>query len=102
MAVVEITCFDVRKGSESAFQAALVSVLPILTRQRGHISHRFGPSVERPERFWLIVDWETLEDHIAGFQKSADFQIFVGAFRPLLATPAVVAHFRSPAQGGCD
>lgn len=102
MAVVEITSFDICEGSESAFQAALVGVLPILTRRHGYINHAFGASVERPSVFWLIVDWETLDDHIVGFRKSADFQIFVGAFRPLLATPAVVSHFRPSARGGGD
>ena len=93
MAVVEVTSFEVREGSENAFQAALAGASPILSRQSGFIGHDFGASIERPSLFWLIVRWETLADHIDGFQKSADFQSFVGVFRQFLEKPAVLSHF---------
>lgn len=99
MAVVEVTSFEVREGSESAFQHGLTKALPILMRQSGYIGHEFGASIERPGLFWLIVHWETLEDHTEAFRKSAAFEIFVGAFRPYLAKPAAVSHFRSSERG---
>lgn|GEM_PF-332181 len=99
VAVIEVTSFEVCEGSESAFQHALTNALPILMRQSGYIGHEFGASVERPGLFWLIVHWERLEDHTEGFRKSAAFEIFVGAFRPFLAKPTAVSHFRPSERG---
>lgn len=47
MAVVEVTSFEVREGSESAFQHGLTKALPILMRQSGYVGHEFGAPVER-------------------------------------------------------
>jgi len=102
MAAIEVTSFEVREGSESAFQHGLTNALPILMRQSGYVGHQFGASVERPQQFWLIVHWERLEDHTEGFRKSAAFETFVGAFRPFLAKPAEVSHFRPAERGDGD
>ncbi len=102
MAAIEVTSFEVCAGSESAFQHALAKALPILMRQSGYVSHEFGAAIERPGQFWLIVHWERLEDHTEGFRKSAAFEIFVGAFRPFLAKPAEVSHFRPAERGNGD
>ncbi len=100
MTAIEVTSFEVCVGSESAFQQALTNALPILVRQSGYVSHEFGAAVEQPGLFWLIVYWERLEDHTETFRKSAAFGIFVGAFRPFLARPAAVSHFRPSSDGG--
>ncbi len=94
MAAIEVTSFEVREESEGAFHHALTTALPILMRQSGYLGHQFGASVERPQQFWLIVHWERLEDHTEGFRKSEAFETFVDAFRPFLARPAAVSHFR--------
>lgn len=100
MATIEVTSFEVREGSESDFRQGLTDALPILMRRSGYIGHEFGVSVERPEQFWLIVHWERLEDHTEGFRKSAEFETFVGAFRPFLVNPATVSHFKPSERGG--
>ena len=99
MAVVEITSFLVREGSENDFAQALASAAPILKRQPGCVGHDYGASIERPDRFWLMAHWKTLEDHTQCFRESADFETFVSAFRPFLAEPATVSHFHSSVPG---
>jgi heme-degrading monooxygenase HmoA len=99
MAIIEVTSFEVREGNESDFRHGLIGVLPILIRRSGYIGHEFGFSVERPQLFWLIVHWEKLEDHTEGFRKSAEFETFVGAFRPFLSKPAIVSHFNPSERG---
>lgn len=102
MAVVEIASFEARAGSESDFEREFTNALPILIRQLGYVGHEFGASIEQPEIFWLVVHWKKLEDHTESFRKSADFALFVGAFRQFLATPATVAHFRITARSDED
>lgn len=102
MVAVEVTRFEVRAGGDRAFRDGLVGALPTLARQRGYIEHEFGVSVEQPSQFWLIVRWETLEDHTEGFRSLADFKEFVGAFREFLNKPAEVSHFISSAHAAVD
>jgi heme-degrading monooxygenase HmoA len=95
MSVIEITFFEVAAGKRDAFQQALFSVLPILAHQPGHKGHAFGPSIENTSGVWLLVQWETLADHVEAFRGSPDFEAFVAAFRPYLSRPAHVSHMQS-------
>lgn len=96
---LEVTEFTVDPGNHAAFAAAMRQALPILDRQQGALSIRFGKTVEAGETFFLIVEWRRLEDHTEGFRGSADFDAFVGYFRGLLRGPARVTHV-APAVSG--
>ena len=40
----------------------------------GYLSHELQRCIEDPERYVLLVRWETLEDHTEGFRGSAGYE----------------------------
>lgn len=40
----------------------------------GYLSHELRRCMENPERYVLLVRWETLEDHTEGFRGSAGYE----------------------------
>jgi heme-degrading monooxygenase HmoA len=40
----------------------------------GYIRHELQRCLELPDRYLLLVWWETLEDHTIGFRGSAEYQ----------------------------
>jgi len=72
--ILESAVLDVKPGQEQDFEAAFARARAIIARARGHVWHELRRSIERPGRYLLLVRWRTLEDHVEGFRKSADYQ----------------------------
>ena len=59
---------------EAAFEAAFAEAKSIIASMPGFLRLRLERCIERPNRYLLLVEWETLEDHTEGFRGSADYQ----------------------------
>lgn len=56
------------------FEAAFRQASPIIASMKGYLSHELQHCIEVPNRYVLLVRWETLEDHTIGFRQSAEYQ----------------------------
>ncbi|HEY4365712.1 MAG TPA: antibiotic biosynthesis monooxygenase family protein [Steroidobacteraceae bacterium] len=92
--VWEIAQIEIKSGAEAAFEAAAAKALPLFQRARGCRKVQFQRSVENPGRYWLIAQWDTLEDHTVHFRGSADFQEWRKLVGEHFAAPPVVEHVR--------
>jgi len=72
--ILEHAVLDVVPGQERAFAAAFAGATRIISSMAGFGSLRLGRCLEQPNRFVLLVEWDTLEDHTEGFRGSADYQ----------------------------
>ena len=52
----------------------MAKAAPLFQRAKGCRGMELQRSVERPNRYRLFVQWETLENHTVDFRGSADFQ----------------------------
>ena len=89
--ILEIAQIDVKLGLEEEFEANVAKAVPLFQRARGCRAMELQRSIERPNRYRLMVRWETLENHTVNFRESADFRewrALVGhCFRPMSSTP---------------
>jgi len=90
--VLEICTIKVRADSEDRFAAAYRQARPILTGTPGCRSVRLTRSVESPGRFYLLVEWDSLESHEHGFRRTDRLPRWRELFEPYYATPPVVEH----------
>jgi len=72
--ILEHAVLDVVPGQEDAFAAAFATAQPIIAAAPGFISLRLGRCIERPNRYLLLVEWESLEHHTEGFRGSPEYQ----------------------------
>ena len=72
--VLEIAQIDVKPGLEAEFEAGVAKAVPIFRRAQGCNGMALQRSVEKPNRYRLFVQWETLENHTVDFRGSPDFQ----------------------------
>jgi len=72
--ILEVATLDVIPGQEAAFEAAFGEAQTIIASMKGYLSHQLKRCFERPNRYLLLVEWETLEDHTEGFRGSAEYQ----------------------------
>jgi heme-degrading monooxygenase HmoA len=90
--VLEHALITVRPGTESQFEEALGRARAVIAASPGFISltlHRF---VETPDRYLLLVEWETLEDHTVGFRESEAFVHWRALIGPFFGSPPDVGH----------
>ena len=71
--IVEHAPLDVVPGREAAFEAAFAEARAIIASMPGFRSLRLGRCIERPSRYLLLVEWETLEHHTEGFRGSPHY-----------------------------
>ena len=98
--IVEFAQITIHPGSEDKFEAVFPVAIKVLAGSHGYLAHELRRSVESPNRYALIVHWQTLEDHTVGFRGSAAFIEWRGYIGPFLASPPVVEHFKSVMGAG--
>jgi heme-degrading monooxygenase HmoA len=78
--VLEVAILDVKPGQTTEFEAAFQTASPIIVATPGYISHELQRCLETPNRYILLVRWQSLEAHTIGFRQSAGYE----AWRALL------------------
>lgn len=71
--VLEHAVLDVVPGQEAAFERAFAEARSIIARADGFRSLRLARCLEEPRRYLLLVEWETIEDHVEGFRGSVAY-----------------------------
>lgn len=91
--ILEVAHLDVIPGKESEFEAAFAEAGRIIAAQKGYISHDLQRCIETPNRYVLLVEWETLEDHTTGFRQSDKYQEWRALLHHFYDPFPVVEHY---------
>ncbi|ERH61497.1 antibiotic biosynthesis monooxygenase family protein [Pseudomonas simiae] len=99
--IYEIALLPVHKRHIDAFRLAFAEVAPLLSRAKGYLGHLLAQGIETPERFNLIVRWESLEDHTPGFEASEDHRVFMLGLENYFSDEPQVYHIEGLEFAGC-
>ncbi len=91
--VLEVAIIDVPIGQDDAFTAAYRSARSVLAETDGVRSVRMTHGIERPSRFVLLVEWDSVAAHETNFRGTDRFSTWRAAIGPYFATPPLVEHF---------
>ena len=93
--ILEVADIRIKSGQsvefETSVQQALITIFP---KSKGFRGHEFRRCIETPDRYLLLLTWDTLEDHTVGFRDSplyTEWRTLVGGF---FAQPPHVEHFQ--------
>ena len=89
--VLEVALIDVTDAD--AFEAAYRSVRHVLAGTEGCRSVRMTRGIESPQRFVLLVEWDSVQAHETNFRETESFRAWRAAIGPFFATPPRVEHF---------
>jgi heme-degrading monooxygenase HmoA len=95
-AVLEVAILDVKPGQSSEFESAFGQAESIIASAKGHISHELRRCIETPDRYILLVRWESLEDHTEGFRGSPRYQEWKHRLHHYYDPFPKVEHYVSP------
>ncbi|WP_144639144.1 antibiotic biosynthesis monooxygenase family protein [Bordetella genomosp. 13] len=90
--IQEIASIRVLAGQEADFEAGVAKAKPLFLRARGCHGMQLYRSIENPQRYTLVVDWETVDNHMVDFRQSDDFQEWRKLVGPYFEAPPDVHH----------
>jgi heme-degrading monooxygenase HmoA len=76
--ILEVAILDVIPGRELDFERSFSEAQKIISSMPGYLGHELKRSIEKPSRYILLVNWESLEDHTVGFRGSPQYQEWRG------------------------
>lgn len=92
--ILELADIRIQPGKQAEFDAAIVrGVQQVISRAKGFCGYKINKGVESPERYVLMIFWETLEHHTIDFRQSPAFQEWRAIVGPYFAAPPSVEHF---------
>ncbi len=92
--ILELADIRIQPGQQSAFDEAIVrGVDTVISKAKGFRGYKVNKGIETPERYLLMIFWETLENHTVDFRGSADFGEWRAIVGPFFAQPPQVEHF---------
>ncbi len=95
--ITEIAQIDVKEGCEAAFEAAFAKARDLFGVSKGFHGFELHRSIEKPQRYRLLVKWETLENHTVDFRGSEQFTQWRALVGPFFASPPEVEHTQTVA-----
>jgi len=90
--ITEIAQIDVKPGMEAEFESGVKKAGPLFRRAKGCKGMELQRSHEKPQRYRLMVKWDTLENHTIDFRGSTDFQEWRKLVGHCFAAPPEVEH----------
>jgi heme-degrading monooxygenase HmoA len=90
--VLEMAHIVIKQGFENEFETNVKTAHPLFLRAAGCTGMELQRSVETPNRYVLIVKWDTVEDHTVKFRGSEDFQAWRKLVGHCFASPPDVGH----------
>ena len=99
--ILEVADIRIQPGQQAAFDEAIQRGLAtVISQAQGFKGWKVNKGVENPERYLLMIFWETLEDHTVGFRGGPLFAQGRASGGPFFASPPVVEHFTLLGKSG--
>ncbi len=91
--VLEVALFDILAGRGDEFAAAYAKARELLVGTPGCLSVRMTRGIETPDRFVLMVEWDSVDAHLDNFRATERFTAWRGLLGPYFDGPPRVEHF---------
>ena len=92
--ILEVAVLNIKEGLSNEFESNFQKAQRIISSMKGYISHELKKCVEKEDKYILLVNWETIEDHELGFRKSNEYQEWKGLLHHFYGPFPTVEHYR--------
>ena len=92
--ILELADIRIPPGKQAEFDAAIQhGVESVISLAKGFRGYKVNKGVESPERYILMIYWDTLENHTVDFRGGPLFPQWRAIVGPYFAVPPTVEHF---------
>lgn len=91
--ILEVAILHIKKGLSKDFEESFAKAEVIISSMKGYINHQLKKCIEKEDKYILLVNWQTLEDHEIGFRKSQEYQEWKNLLHHYYDPFPVVEHY---------
>ncbi len=91
--ILEVAILNVKSGLSAEFEVNFKKAEGIISSMKGYISHQLKKCIEEADKYILLVNWETLEDHEIGFRQSEEYQEWKALLHHFYEPFPIVEHY---------
>jgi heme-degrading monooxygenase HmoA len=91
--ILEAAILSVRPGTTAAFETAMSAARPLIAASPGFRSIEVRRGIERPDTYLLLVGWDSVADHEAGFRGSPRYAEWRALLHHFYDPMPVVEHY---------
>jgi len=92
--ILEVADIRIPSGQNAAFDEAIRrGVETVIARSPGFRGYKVNRGIESPERYLLMIYWDTLDNHLKDFREGPLFPQWRAIVGPFFAATPVVEHF---------
>ena len=92
--ILEVAILNIKQGFSQDFENAFQKAEKIISSMKGYISHQLKKCTEEEDKYILLVNWETIEDHEIGFRKSDKYQEWKSLLHHFYEPFPTVEHYK--------
>lgn len=97
--ILEIADIRIVPDKQNEFDAAVrKGIETVASKAKGFRGYKVNRGVESPDRYILMIYWETLENHTVDFRQGPLFAQWRAIVGPFFAAPPSVEHFELVAK----
>jgi heme-degrading monooxygenase HmoA len=94
--ILEVAILNVRVGQEAAFENAMREARPFIEASPGFGGLEIRRCVETSNRYLLLANWRSVEDHTLGFRKSPQYEEWRKRLHHFYDPFPTVEHYHEP------
>ncbi|MEO7122725.1 MAG: antibiotic biosynthesis monooxygenase [Lacisediminihabitans sp.] len=91
--ILEHAILPVRPGAEEEFEQAFASARALISQQPGFRNLSLSRSIESPNLYLLLVEWDSVKAHTEGFRTSLTYDAWKRLLHHFYEPFPVVEHF---------
>ncbi|GAA4893792.1 antibiotic biosynthesis monooxygenase [Flaviramulus aquimarinus] len=92
--ILEVATLNIKKGLSVEFETNFKKAEAIILSMNGYISHQLKKCIEENDKYLLLVNWKTLEDHEVGFRESKEYQEWKALLHHFYEPFPTVEHYK--------
>ncbi|MBC8058720.1 MAG: antibiotic biosynthesis monooxygenase [Rhizobiales bacterium] len=97
--ILEVADIRIPHGQQAEFDAAIQhGIATVASKATGFRGFKVQKGLESPERYLLMIWWDTLENHTVDFRQGPLFPQWRAIVGPFFVAPPVVEHFTLVAE----
>ncbi len=93
--ILEVAVLIVKEGHEDQFEKDFSIAGKYISSIKGYKGHSLKRCIEQSNKYLLLVDWNTLEDHTEGFRKSGQYKHWKDLLHHYYDPFPTVEHYRT-------
>ena len=96
--ILELADIRIAPGKNAEFDAAIARAIDtVVSKATGFRGYQVHKGIESPDRYVLMILWDTLENHTVDFRQGPLFAQWRAIVGPYFASPPQVEHFEQVA-----